>query len=144
MKSNQSLHGTKPYCSTRTHKEKKKVFPRRHPSCCSIVFSCFPSLELLFPLLLSAENGAFRYHSELSSPQPSLGCALVTSAAGVGPIKSQLPIGLLSWIECCNYTLPGYFTQIHRQDFLCMFLLFPPVPTLNSSPQDTWEIAFYS
>lgn len=120
----------------RAHKEKN--LPQKAPVMLLNCLFQLPSLELSFPLLLSAENGIFHdHHSELCSPRPSLGCTLVTSVAlepGVGPVISWLPIWLLSVINCFNYTLQGCFIQIRRQDFLCMFLLLLPCLPLCPLP----------
>lgn len=119
-----------PTAMLRTH---KKTSPRRHPSCCSVVFSSFPSQELLFSLLLNAENGIFPvHHSELGSPGPSQGCTLVTPMAlepGVGPVISRLPNWLLSWINCFNYkaVLPKY---ADRTLYACFSRFpLPPAPS---------------
>lgn len=115
-----------PIAMLRAHKGKKPS-----PQKASIVLlNCLFQLPFPRAFLLSVAKcwkGHLPYHhSELSSPHPSPLVTAVALEPGVGPITSQLPIWLLSWINCFNYTLQGCFTQISRQDFLCMFLFLHP------------------
>lgn len=108
--------------------------------------------QLPFPLLLNAENGIFMVttvsSAHLGPPRPSPGCTLETAVAlepGVGPIMSQLPIWLLSWINGFNYTSQGCFTHIHRTFYACSSSSSSPCHPHPLPPnQDTWEVAFYS
>ena len=121
-----------PIAVLRAPKEKKKKrkekrnLPQKASIMLPVVFSSFPSPEPSFPLLLSDENVTFVITTVSSAHLGRARDALLNPPQLLNPELVPLCHSFQSGCFLVTHTLQGCFTQICRQDFLCMFLLLPP------------------